>query len=78
MRAEPWGLVSMDHGSSTIRCTPTNHTEAARNASGDINICRQNCSENHFISILPLNLSKTILIMSYTHRFKGILGNPSK
>ncbi len=23
MRAEPWGLVRTDHGSSTIRCTPT-------------------------------------------------------
>ncbi len=23
MRAEPWGLVRTDHGSSTIRCTPS-------------------------------------------------------
>ncbi len=27
-----------------------------------------NCSESHFISIWPFNLSRTILIISYTHR----------
>ncbi len=26
MRAEPWGLVCTDHGSSTIRCTPSAQT----------------------------------------------------
>ncbi len=27
MRAEPWGLVRTDHGSSTIRCTPNNYND---------------------------------------------------
>ncbi len=28
MRAEPWGLVRTDHGSSTIRCTPNCQTKS--------------------------------------------------
>ncbi len=47
-----------------------------REASGDINVCRltkwgykyMNCSESHFTSIWPFHLSKTILMISYTHR----------
>ncbi len=37
MRAEPWGLVRTDHGSSTIRCTPSCN-ECARLQSSEI-IC---------------------------------------
>ncbi len=37
----------------------------------------QNCSESHFMSILPFDFSKSS-VMSFTHNCKGIHGNPPK
>ncbi len=50
-------------------------------ASGDIGVCRLTKWRHKYINFMhiwPFNLSKTILIISYTHKCNGIHGNPSK
>ncbi len=62
MRAEPWGLVHTDHGSSMIRCTPTNYMVsmvfALKNSSLKTLSIKRTKDLNYF-SLCALNLFNT-------------------